>query len=237
MKEGQVSQEKEIKETTSKNKTGAKTAAKVITLLALATGLTVGGIYAATDLYPNYQENKRVEQLISANTTDDLCTIPDLINIDKAYDIKYADGSKIANELTKQGIKYCEILDQYYTQDGSDIAILTYEVTTTEYIDAIKTEINGTIVYSAPNGYTLNGDICYRTTTQTMTKIVPKNPKGDYSEVVIPNVSSYELVDAQELQTKPYSDIIDYTLICDVPDDAVLNKDGYCEATLTLKKH
>lgn len=225
-------------ESPKSKKTGAKTVAKAISVIALTTGLIAGSIYGAKVVYPEYQENKRVEQLISSNLNEDsICRISGPIMIDKAYDIAYADGETIADKLKDYGVKYCELLDQYYTIDGSDIAILTYDVVTTETIDAVKTEINGTAIYLAPEGYTLQKDKCYREITNQVTKIVPKSKTGDYSNVKISGVTSFELVDVQEIKTATFDSISDYTLICDVPDEAVLNQDGLCEANLTLKKH
>lgn len=233
-----IQEQPSTKGSTKKRKTGATTALKAISAVALATGLIAGSLYATNVLYPKYQENKRVDQLITSNiSNEEICTISGSIMIDKAYDIPFANGETLANKLKDHNIKYCELLDQYYTADGSDIAILTFDVETTEVIDATKTEIDGTIIYLAPEGYTLQKDKCYRTTTSQMTKIVPKSNDGDYSNVTIPNVASYTLVDVQEIKTETFDSICDYTLICDVPDEAVLNKDGLCEATLVLKKH
>jgi len=89
-------------------------------------------------------------------------------------------------------------------------------------------------MYMAPTGYTLNGDTCYRDTTSEVVKIVPKSETGDYSDVVVPDVTSYELIDTKEVSTEPYSAIKDTTLICDVRDGATLNESNECSATLRL---
>lgn len=222
-----------------KNNTGAKKAIGAVSILLLLSGaLTLGGMYVKDHVYPAIKEDKRIEQLVGANITNgEGLIMPDKIMIDQAYDLKYADGSTLVEELNERGLKYCEILDEYYTPDGKDIAILTYQVVTRETIDPTKTEIDGRVIYSAPAGYMVDGNICYRDTTAQIVKIVPKDANGDYSKIEVPNVQKYELIDIKETKTSTYDSICDYTIVCDVPDTATLNKDGLCEATLTLKKH
>lgn len=221
------------------NYTGASTAKKTIaailigaTLVAAAAGVTY---YKVVPAIEDKKETARVESLVANFTNEEgLCVIPSEVTVNRNYDTRVADGSKIANELDEQGVKYCEILDQYYTEAGSDIAILTYEVTTTEVIDAEKVSINGTVIYMAPEGYILDGKKCYCETTKLVTKIVPKSKDSNYANITIPNVSKYELVDVKEVTTLTYDSICDQTLICDVQDGAVLNEENECTATLRL---
>lgn len=228
-----------IEKQNTNNRTGARRASKTIATILIAASLVAGAAgvtyYKIVPAIEDKNETKRVVSLVEDFTNEEgLCVIPSEVTVNKNYDTRFADGSKIANELQIQGVKYCEILDQYYTASGSDIAILTYEVTTTEVCEAEKYSIDGTVIYMAPEGYVLDGTTCYRETTKYVTKIVPRSQESTYSSVTIPNVSKYELVDIKEVSTLTYDSICDQTLICDVQDGAVLNEENQCTATLRL---
>lgn len=214
--------------------TGAKIAKYAIAAAVITAVVGVGSYYAINE-YNDYKETERVSQLVAAYTdTQGYCALPDEIIVNKAYDEKFADGAKLATELASKGVKYCEVLDEYYTPSGTDIAILTFKVTMTEVVNPNRYDFNGTTMYSAPAGYVLKDGKCYKETYKTITKIVPKEKNSDYSGYTIPNVSVSELLSAKEVSTKPYEEIIDQDLICDVRDGVTLDESKQCPAQLTL---
>lgn len=222
-------------ETPAKNKkTGARRALKAIGIVALC-GLTTFGIYKGVEAYKDYQETKRAESIVSYYINkENLVTIPDSFLIDQAYDEQFCEGEKLASELQSANAQYCIIDGAYYTNDGSKIAILTYEITRKETISPIAQEYNGTTIYMAPAGYTLENGVCTKIVTGTVTKIVPANEASDYSNIKIINVDNYVLTNVEEIQTLSYEEMYGKTLVCDVEDNAVLSEDGYCEATFKL---
>lgn len=218
---------------TSKS-TGAKKALAAIGIVALC-GLTAFGVYKGVDAYKDYQETKRAESIVAHYIDkDNLVTVPDSFLIDQAYDEEFCEGEKLVAELQASNAEYCVIDGDYYTNDGSKIAILTYEITRKETVAPIAEEYNGTTIYMAPAGYTLEDGVCTKTTTGTVTKIVTANEASDYSNIKITNVDGYKLINVEEIQTLSYEEMFGKTLVCDVDDKATLNESGYCEATFRL---
>lgn len=218
---------------TSKS-TGAKKALAAIGIVALC-GLTAFGVYKGVDAYKDYQETKRAESIVAHYIDkDNLVTVPDSFLIDQAYDEEFCEGEKLVAELQAANAEYCVIDGDYYTNDGSKIAILTYEITRKETVAPIAEEYNGTTIYMAPAGYTLEDGVCTKTTTGTVTKIVTANEASDYSNIKITNVDGYKLINVEEIQTLSYEEMFGKTLVCDVDDKATLNESGYCEATFRL---
>ena len=235
MSESQV----EKNQTQEQPKRGLGTGAK-ITLAALgilgALGTGIGATYLGIDLVRDYQEGKRAESLITYYMDEDqLVRLPGEVVIDKEYDALYCSGEKLVTELTESNAQYCYIDGQYYTAKGETIAILTLEVTRTEVIPAHKVEVGGNVVYMAPEGYELNGTECSRETVTIETKVVPKKDNNDYSDVIIEGATKAIIKDVQEVETKKYSSLNGYDLICDV-DDAARFTENQCEAELVLKK-
>lgn len=214
-------------------KTGAKIG-KAIGVLALCAAVGVG-VYFGVEAHKDYKETQRTESLVAAYIDSDyLVQLPENVMINSTYDQSYCEGEKLANELTEAGAQYCVIDGQYYTPNGDKIAILTFEITRTQTVQAQVVEYNGTKIYMAPEGYTLNGSVCEKTVSSTITKIVPSNETGDYSNVTVTNVTDYTLVNAEEVTTLPYEEMYNKTLICDVDDTAKVDENGYCEAELRL---
>lgn len=223
-----------INQTPQKNRTGAKKALATIGIIALC-GLTAIGVYKGIETYNDYKETKRAESIVAHYIDkDNLVTIPDSFLIDQAYDEEFCEGEKLVAELEYANAEYCIINGDYYTNDGSKIAILTYEITRKETVEPIAQEYNGTTIFMAPAGYVLEDGVCTKTTTGTITKIVPANETSDYSNIKITNVSGYKLVNVEEIQTLSYEEMFGKTLVCDVKDRATLNENGYCEATFKL---
>lgn len=215
-------------------KTGARIA-KTIGIVALC-GLVAFGGYKAYLGYLDHQETKRAESIVAQYMDNDyVVSVPETVEIAQAYDEEYCDGEKLVSELKEANAQYCIIDGDYYTNNGDKIAILTYEVTRTETVEPIKQEFGGTVIYMAPAGYTLENGACTKTITGTITKIVTANETGDYSNIKVTNVSSYELINVEEIQTLAYEEMFGKTLVCDVADNAELNENGICEGILRLK--
>lgn len=219
------------KEDNIEKKTGAKKSGKTIAALVLIGGLVIGGI-TGTVKYMN-SETVRAKSLVSEYTDTDtgFLSLPQTVTVNQAYDLSYCDGEKLYNAITKNNIKYCEVLDEYYTSDGREIAVLNVTGTYTEGIKADCVEVNGAKIYMAPEGYELDGECAYRVINTSFTKVVEK--QDDYSNITIPGLNDVQIT-VDEIQTKPFTDILSSVLIVDVPDGAVLNKNHECSATFRL---
>lgn len=238
------------KEKKATKKTGSRVG-RAISALALVGALGVGALATGGFLghgplkgLANLTQSGRVRGLVAEYTDDDLfCSLPEEMLINKAYDISYASGEKLVANLQKNGVKYCEVLNEYYTPSGENIAILTYDVKTLDVIPAIKVNVGvtGAVVYMPVEGYTLDGDMCYKEGNEQLIKVVSVSANGDYSNVTLDKdltetstIMGASLVDVQEVETKTYEAILDMTLICDVPDGAVLNENNQCVAAFNL---
>lgn len=221
------------KKNKGKNSTGAKIG-KTIGVLFLA-GLVGLGVYTGVQLNDTVQETNRAKTVIATYMeSENFVNIPEEVIINKPYDEEYCEGDILAEQLSESGAQYCLIDGQYYTPEGTKIAILTYSVTQTEAIAAEVVEYNGTKIYLAPAGYTLSGGIAEKTTESIVTKVVPANPTGDYSNIRLTNVASYKLLSTEEVETLTYEAMYDKTLICDVADGTELNDEGLCTGEFRL---
>ncbi len=212
----------------NKNKKGKKVA---LTILVLG-GLVAGSIFG-TKAYYSSKETRRVDNLLSQYTVEDYCVVPTHVTSDRAYDITFADGQKLVDRLNKNNIGYINIGGQFYTPNGNNIAIINYDVTYFVETNSITFTNEGQTVYAAPSGYQLYGKRAYKYITERKTVIVPEG--SDYSQISFANATSWEMVgEPQIVSTLPYSVITNSTLICDVPDNAVLNENNECDASLQL---
>ncbi len=233
-----------------KTKTGSRVG-RTISALALAGVLglgafTTGGFFGHGPLkgLANLTESGRARSLVAEYTNDDyFCSLPDEMLINKAYDISYTSGEKLVSSLKKYDVKYCEVFDEFYTPNGENIAILTYDVATLDVLPAIKVGVgfSGAEVYMPVEGYTLNGNMCYKEGNEQLVKVVPVSQTGDYSDISLDTqltetatITGASLVDVREVSTKTYDAILDMTLICDVPDGAVLDENNQCLAAFNL---
>lgn len=234
MEEQEMTYQEQPKHLEKGKSTGAKKALATIGIIGLV-GLTALGVYKGVEAYNDYQETKRAESIVAYYMDkDNLVTVPDSFLIDQAYDEEFCEGEKLVTELQEANAEYCIIDGDYYTNDGSKIAILTYEITRKETVAPIAQEYNGTTIYMAPAGYTLEDGVCTKTTTGTITKIVTANENSDYTNIKITNVDGYKLINVEEIQTLSYEEMYGKTLVCDVDDKATLSENGYCEATFRL---
>lgn len=229
----------EKKKTRKKGKrTGAKIAVAAFSIVALV-GLGTLGITQGGNLWKDYQETKRAETLVSTyiNTSVEdgyWCILPDEVIVNKAYDIRFCDGAKLVEALNNEDVKYCEIDDTYYTPNGSEIAILTFELVKAETQAASKYEYEDNVVYMPPTGYSIAGSEGLRETVEYRTIIVPKSATGDYSAIGFSDALSCKIVECKEVKSLPYSAITEQTLICDVADNAKLNENNECSAELRV---
>lgn len=223
-----------------KNKKGGKRVLKAVGAVAAVGVIAVGGYLAAGgDLnfdfgfFTKTTDAKLATSLVADYTEDGIFHAPDSVIINRAYDIKYCDGEAFADAITSSEVKYCEIFDEYYTQDGHDIAILTLEGERVETVAATEVDLDGVIIYMPPAGFELEGDKAVRTVKETLIKVVPKSATGDYSSVAIDGIRDYEITNVEERSTKTFSEMYDMVLIVDVPDNAVL-VNNQCEGALNL---
>lgn len=226
----------------SHRRTGAKkvTGKKVALTILILGGMAATSIFGTKAVH-SIQETKRVDKLINAYTIENYVELPNRIATNRAYDATYADGEKVVKELEKNNIEYININGKFYTKDGINIQILTYDVT---YEELAKTEvINGNEVtfYMTPSKYSFHDNswrdsVKYNHVTRTI--VVPADL--DLSQITFNYATNWELIGTPiVLNTLPFSVIEDSTLICDVPDNATLNEFDKCEGTLELapKKH
>lgn len=217
-----------------RRRTGAKKSnGKKVALSILVMGGIVASTIFGTQAYYSHKETKRAENLIAAYQTDDYCVLPSNITSNRSYDITYTSGEKLVNRLRENGVKYININGKFYTEEGINIAILTYDVTRIEYAEPIKVNVEGETIYMAPNGYELFGKQAYKYVTERETKIVPESDNYDY--VSFEWAVNHTLVNAPQIvRTLPYSVLEESTLICDVADGATLNEYNECTATLEI---
>jgi len=223
----------------AKKQTGAKKCkGKTVALTLLVAGTLVAGSIFGTKAVHNLIETKRADDLIGNYTTEEYVMLPKQVTTDRAYDVTYVDGQKLLERLNNKNMGIININGQFYTPNGTNVAIITYKVSYTTMVDAIKVRTDGQVVYMPQNGYTLDGTQARKTTTETITKVVPQ--ADDYSYIKFEGASNWEIVgEPQIVSTLPYEVIQNSTLICDVADGATLNDYNETTGTLDLapKKH
>lgn len=131
------------------------------------------------------------------------------------------DGKYLCKVLTKENIKCCQIDEEFYTVDGSDIQINTYEAMKKEYYSEENSEIQNEIPTYSQDGsyYAIENGIVYYFSPVTFKEAVLSN--GD---IVSSNNSndtyvSKELVDSQTISTKPYENMVNQKLTCDYTEN------------------
>lgn len=218
-------------------KTGAKVVA--IAIVAVAITLTIIGVNHAD----NQKETKKAKTLIEVYTDENgYCTLPKTVLTDKSYDSKYCDGDALVKTLTQNDVKYCEILDEYYTPEGKEIVFIEYSVIKTEKIEPTIINLDGTEIYTVPTGYILSDGKGVKQTEETISVVLPadelknqniENINEDLLKIPV-GCKLEKIISYNIKQTRPYSDIINYDLICDVPDTNIVIQNNKKEATLKL---
>lgn len=174
-------------------------------------------------------------EMLDFNSADYLC-------VRNGKFIESFEGKYICQALTKENIKCCQIDEEFYTIDGSDIQINTYEAMDKKYYcDGTPVFQNGTIIdYSFQRDefidsqegsyYTIENGIVY----SYLPVIIKETVLSDGVIVASKNSSdtyvSKELVNSQTISTKPYEDMSNQQLICDYKNSGI----GY---TLQYKKN
>ena len=217
-----------------KSKTGAKKSkGKKVALALLLIGSLAAGSIIGTKAFYSHQETKRVDTLINNYSVENYVAFPNEMTSERTYDITFSDGQKLRKRLEAKNVEYISINGNFYTKDGIDIELLTYEVTYTLVKDAIKVQSEGQTMYIAPTGYNLVGKKAVKNEKEIKQVIVPAGT--DYNAVSFPNATSWEMVaDPELISTSSYDEISSSTLICDIPDGITLDENGECKGTLDL---
>lgn len=238
-------EESQTQEQTGAKKVSGKTVGLITLALVLGIGGTIGG-FIGHKAYKEHKEytaaKSNATSIVSMYQAQDVCSLDETIYSSMNYDTKICDGSILVEVLNEKGIKYCEILDEYYTSDGRNIALVTVEVTRDEYIDPtiINDEVKGssTSYFTLPEGYVLKGDKGYRQVVETKTVVTEVRKDGDYSKISIPGITGKitKVIDANVVGTKPFDIICTSDFVCDVNDNFAANKNGDLSvATYTIK--
>lgn len=218
---------KEERKRKGKTNSNAHKAAKTISLIAITTVLTAGLTIAGISYHKDCVENQIAKEIVSTNTTyigNSKTLSLQTANVNKDYDVKVCSGSKLEDNIISSEIEVCQIGDTLYTNEGCDIAILEFKVTRKESKPANATKLeDGTTIYTADDGYTLDGSNQIKVTISNEKKIISANASHDYSKETYQgeNVTSSELITTatEEYPTHPYSEISESTLILDVEDN------------------
>ena len=219
------------------NNTGAKKGKgkKIALTILLLGGLTAGVIFGTKAVH-SIQETKRVDALIGNYTTENYVSLPSVVATDRAYDTTFADGEKVVDRLDDKRVDYININGQFYTRDGINIKLVTYEVKYKLVEEPIQMTNEGTKFYMPPMHYGFHDaswNETYKYETQTRTVVLPAD--YDVNNVRFPGACDFALASEPiELSTLPYEVIKNSTLICDVPDNATLNENNECLGTLDL---
>lgn len=238
-------------EDTDLDNTGAKkssgTTKRVVSwilILSLGIGAVAGGAFGYKKLREHIENTntvKRTTSIVSLYTERDVCSLDETIYSSLNYDSKICDGKVLVDVLNQQGVKYCEVLDEYYTNDGRDIAIVTVEITRDDWVDptAITDDVKGSNVdyFTLPEGYVLKDGRGYRQVVETKEIVTEVRKNGDYDKMTINGIPGKitQVIDAKTVKTKSFDDIINAELVCDVKDDYATAKNGsLSEATYRL---
>ena len=112
----------EVEQDPVEEATGAKKqkGKKVVTWLLIAS-LGIGGIVGGAIGYKKLSEHiayteakKNTTGIVSMYQSYDVCSLDETIYSSMNYDTKICDGSVLVEVLNEKGVKYCEILDEYY---------------------------------------------------------------------------------------------------------------------------
>ncbi len=212
----------------------------------ISIALVIGGLFAGA-YYSGAKEIRRarVRDLVSNGISkydSSYMVLPSSASISKNEDSFYCTGAELVSNMELKNIKYCQILDEYYTPNGEDIARVEYKLTIKEVIYAQRVELdNGLLVYVAPDGYSIEGNKAVKYSNLVVRRLLPVYDEVD--DYLLESFSGIngEIVDSELLfidvvGTKPYSAIIDSDLVVDANDEVVNNDDNY-NAILRLQSH
>lgn len=220
-------------------KSGGKTAKRAVSII-LALSLAAGSVYAYKEIKKKIDQTAAEDRATSIVTTykvGDVCSLDETIYSSKNYDTKICDGQTLVGILNENGIKYCEILDEYYTKDGRNIALVQVEVEKTEKIspEALFDESNGVTYYTLPEGYVYVNGYGQKITTEIKTVITDVRKDGNYNNLSLPGVTIKSVISTEIIKSKSYDEIINSDFVCDVKDDYAEHLNGrLSEATYRL---
>lgn len=230
-----IEEQTEVEEQTGAKKQKGNKVVSAILVLAVTISTAIGGAVAYNKIskyIKDTEAKKNTTGIVSMYQKDNTCSLNEKIYSSMNYDTKICDGQMLVDVLNEQGVKYCEILDEYYTTDGRNIALVTVEVTRDEYIEPtiINDEVKGSNAsyYTLPEGYTLVGNRGYKQISETRTVVTEIRKDNDYTKMSIPGATGKitKLVDVNITSTKSFDDIVNSDFVCDVNDDFVANKNG-----------
>ena len=213
-----------------KKNTGGKVAKRVVSAV-LVLSLAAGSVYVYKEIRKKMEQTaaeERANSIASMYQVGNVCNLDEHIYSSKNYDTKICDGQTLVNTLNEKGIQYCEILDEYYTKDGRNIAIVTLEVEHTERITPAKIvdETKGVTYYTAPEGYELVNGYCQKITTDTRTIITEVREDKTYVNIKLDGVTVKKVISVDIVNTKSYDEIISSDFVCDVKDDYAQHLNG-----------
>jgi len=218
-------------------KTGAKTAKKVISALVLTAAISAITLVGSAKIQDSI-ETREVTNIINAQKYNSSLILDDNIVSNKAYDSKLCSGEKLEKILNNEDITCANIGDQYFSNNGDSIYILTVEITKREVIEPNKYNYNGTTMYLVPQEYTLeyiDGKMCgVREYTYQEDILLPKDYDFNSEIITDENVVEVTNIGYKEVYASPYDELENYDFISDIQDDAVLDENGQVEATLKL---
>lgn len=208
---------------------------KIIAATAVAAGVVVAtgaSCFLIDASYDKKLEQSNADNIVKAGVMDsgqdDMSVISNWFLKEKSLspdkpgtENEAIDSKALVNSLESQKIKvfYCKELDEYYTEDGRDIAELSITTTYESYADIEKKVLeNGQVVFSCPTGYVLDGNRAVKRIKSKETKFVDVAANGDYSKYLDENAkgSSYEVVIHK---TQTFDKIIDLRFVYEVKDE------------------
>ncbi|MBR6133198.1 MAG: hypothetical protein IKQ29_00615 [Bacilli bacterium] len=209
--------------------------------------LVIGGLVVGAGL-SGAQETRRarVRDLVRSGISkydSAYMVLPTDAVISENKDSFYCSGAELVSNIEEKKIKYCQILDEYYTPNGEDIARVEYNLTVREVVNPQSVVLDDkSRVYVAPPGYRMEGTKAVKYSTLVVRRLLPvyddvddyllESFSGINGEVICSELSFIDVV-----ATRPYSDIINADLIADVNDDIEVNNDDNYEAVLRLQSH
>lgn len=235
--EREARKEEKRKAKEAKAQTGAKISGKALSLILVGAiaATSIGSYFGYKALKKHIDETntfKRTTAIVKTYKVDDVCSFDEPIYSTQIYDTKICDGKVLVDVLNEQGIKYCEILDEYYTNNGRDIALVPVTITFEEFIEPTKIndEVKGSEVsyYTLPEGYVLKNNKGYRVIHEERTITTEVRKDNDYSKIELKGADRVGTItsvgEPTIVHTKKFEEIINSDFVCDVKDDYAANK-------------
>ena len=212
-------------------------------------GVVLAGCMALAGIYYSgaiQAKKTKVSDLVKSGLSkydSQYMVLPSSVVTTDNHDSIFCSGSELVTNFKENNVKYCDILDEYYTPNGEDIARVEYKLTVRKAEEPQRAGLDdGSFVYVAPSGYRMEGTKAVYYYTLVVRRLLPVYDDVDvYYSMTFDNIDG-EVVDTDityidVVSTRPYSDIINSDLIVDVNDEKeVFNDDNY-DAVLRLQKH